>query len=70
MVEKAQIILAFRIAVAITLVALRGNLAVVLDRSEAQRGATDAPVLRERWLLAISCVSALSALLTLLGRLV
>jgi hypothetical protein len=72
MSETAQIILALGASLALVLAALQGNLAVILNRNRSleKRTPQDRSLLRQRWLLAVVTVSALSGLLNLLSRLV
>lgn len=69
MVEKAQVLLAGGFAIAIIVMAVKGNLALVVDRSET-RGKARAvarPILRERWLVLVVGGSVLPGLFNLLG---
>lgn len=68
MSEVAQIILAVGVALGIVLFALQGNLSLVLGRSRLKAGIPpgSGSIRRERWLLAIVCVSAVSGFFNLL----
>jgi hypothetical protein len=70
MSEIAQIILAVGSALALVLFAANGPLATVLNRGSDNRlpNVQGGLSRREWWMVAIACSSAVSAFLTLLGR--